>query len=217
LWIRPVLAQARPLVAVYVLALVPLAAITFGWHLLGRYPTIQQGGQFNTLLAWSGAASALVAMFLALDSRRPRRLLAYLLLADVGAVILAFSAGAAGIEATTAIHVARFASLTLACIGLMLWQPPSAMLPGGVLSSASHPRWGRALFIFGALSLAGAPLTLGFAGRWAAVSISVERSFLLGLLLLLATAGASIAVIRAALPGHDEAVAEGQNPRPLAG
>ncbi|HSM56718.1 MAG TPA: proton-conducting transporter membrane subunit [Candidatus Sulfomarinibacteraceae bacterium] len=216
LWIRPLLAEARPLVAVYVLALLHLAVVTFGWQLLARYPTIEQGGQFNALLVWSGGASALLAAFLALGSLRPRRLLAYLILADVGAAILAFSAGTPGVGATTAILVARFASLTVACAGVMLWQP-AATLPKGILSSVNRPRWGRAIFLFGALSLAGAPLTLGFAGRWAAVSVSGERSFVLGLVLIVATAGAIMAVIRAALSGYAEAEPNTQEPHPLFG
>jgi multicomponent Na+:H+ antiporter subunit D len=140
--------------------------------------------------------------------------LAYSLLTDIGAGILALSwSSTASAAALSALFMARFAGLLLAGVGL-------ALLAGQVTSDrfdAAPARGrgatlGRILYSFGILSLAGLPLTPGFASRWAVIGAAAGDSPWLAVLLLLGGAS-SIAGLLRRLPAWLSPPAELAEPR----
>src|SRR5690606_2938295 len=91
-------------------------------------------------------------------------------------------------EVARTIIIARFVSLTIAAAGLLIWEKAPINLPARLLrGGATTDRLSTLLFAFGVLSLAGLPLTAGFSGRWAAISLAGSSSLWLALPLLLAT------------------------------
>jgi NADH-quinone oxidoreductase subunit N len=135
------------------------------------------------------------AAFRALRPNDPDSLLAYALLGNIGTGIVALSWP--GGEATLILHfVARFVALALGGVAL-------ALLRRDVSSEQYWPglAW-RApvrlvLYGYAVLSLAGLPLTPGFASHWAILGLAAGQSPLLAALLVLTAAAVTLGLLRA--------------------
>lgn len=201
IWVRPLLNEARPLTAIFVLAPAQLAVLTFVWRWLQQNPNLVANTPLDVYFGWSGAATALVAGFLAFNERDPRRLLGALTLADMGATLICLGQGVAGIESAWALILLRFLGLLIAVAGLE-WTArrdgeEERVTHGEQL--AQRPL-AAALFTYGALSLIGLPLTPGFAARWAAITLAGLASTWWALALLLAIAGGLAGIVRILAP-----------------
>jgi NADH:ubiquinone oxidoreductase subunit 2 (subunit N) len=194
IWIRPAVAQSPPLTLALVFGLFHLVIAVFGLSLLSGAPWIRQQPYFSQLATTLGGATVAIGGLLALSASGPNSLLAYSLLADIGAGILALAW--TGGEATLLLHfVARFISLLLASIGLAYLRPqlPVGGFAPGLAWRGLLP---LALFAYGALSLAGLPLTPGFAGRWPIIGLAAGHSPALAALLVLSAAATTAGVLR---------------------
>lgn len=139
---------------------VVVVALLFG--LLDLVPAARAAAEFQTALRGSAVLSALLAAFLMARERTWRGALGGALLLDAGCLTLAALApGAAGLAVALAALIGRTLSLLLVAVGLS-W-PDSAGGPTARLQAA--------LLLYGSLSLLGLPLTPGFAGRWAQLSL----------------------------------------------
>lgn len=137
-----------------------VVALLFG--LLDLAPAARAATEFQTALRGGAGLSALLAAFLMHRERSAAGLLSGALLLDAGALMLAALApGAAGLAVALAALMGRTLSLLLIALGLS-WPVGGERWTNGVR---------RALLLFGALSLLGVPLTPGFAGRWAQLSL----------------------------------------------
>jgi NADH-quinone oxidoreductase subunit N len=155
------------------------------------------------LLQISGVVTVLLASILVLTAPTFGRLLAYLLLLDIGATVLAFAFGTfAGIEATMSLLVLRTISLIMAGIALGLLRRQFRPQESGSdrfaenVGLAWRAPMSVALFAYGALSLAGLPMTPGFSGRWAVVLLAADDSPLLAAILVLSVAIAFLGMLR---------------------
>ena len=139
---------------------VVVVALLFG--LLDLVPAARAATEFQTTLRGSAVLSALLAAFLMARERTWRGALGGALLLDAGALALAALApGAAGLAVALAALVGRTVSLLLVALGLS-WPAGEGGRAGGLRV---------ALLLYGCLSLLGLPLTPGFAGRWAQLSL----------------------------------------------
>jgi hypothetical protein len=137
-----------------------VVALLFG--LLDLVPAARAATEFQTALRGSALLSALLAAFLLHRERSASGILSGALLLDTGALTLAALApGAAGLAVALAALIGRTLSLLLIALGLS-WPVGGERRTNGLR---------RALLLFGALSLLGVPLTPGFAGRWAQLSL----------------------------------------------
>jgi formate hydrogenlyase subunit 3/multisubunit Na+/H+ antiporter MnhD subunit len=95
---------------------------------------------------------------------------------------MALSLGQPGLSAALFALMLRFFSLLLCALGLHLMSTPGR--------DESRRSWAVILFAYGAFSLAGVPLTPGFAGRWAILDMAgAVSTWLAAALLLFAVAG----------------------------
>ncbi|MCI0648032.1 MAG: hypothetical protein L0346_24500 [Chloroflexi bacterium] len=202
-WAPPVLVEARPLAPVVIFGLAHLFLLLFSYHLLLENPAVQRSEQFIQWMRLSGAATALAGGLLALVAASPGRLLGYLLLIDMGATLLSFTLGyQVGLPAALSLLLLRLVGLLLAAAGLSLL--PNNQLPITQLPNyPSPPRPSPlplALLAYGALSLAGLPLTPGFSGRWAIVALAGEQAPWLAVVLLVAVAAGAAGAWRSLAP-----------------
>lgn len=196
LWVRPLVKEAQPLVIVFVLGLVHLLFVTFVWGLLQQFPGVLQTARFTTLLAWSGAGTSLLAAMLALGAGDERRLLAALVLTDIGATLMVLSQGTPGMAHIWLLLLSRTLSLLVAAAGLGLLAPEAAAHFAGPKEALRRSSYGIVLFAFGASSLVGLPFTPGFPARWATTRLLAEESVLLAVPLLLAVAAGAFGILR---------------------
>lgn len=157
-----------------------VVALLFG--LLDLAPAARAAAEFQTALRGSALLSALLAAFLMTRERTWRGVLGGALLLDAGGLTLAALApGAAGLAVAIAALIGRTVSLLLMALGLS-WPDNDAGRAG---------RLRAALLLYGCLSLLGLPLTPGFAGRWAQLSL-LGTAWPWAVLLLLAALGAAV-------------------------
>ena len=141
-------------------AQVVVVVLLFG--LLDLAPAARGAAEFQTALRGSAVLSALLGAFLMARARTWRGALGGALLLDAGALTLAaLATGAAGLAVALAALIGRTVSLLLLALGLS-WPARDAGRAG---------RLRTALLLYGGLSLLGLPLTPGFAGRWAQLSL----------------------------------------------
>jgi formate hydrogenlyase subunit 3/multisubunit Na+/H+ antiporter MnhD subunit len=205
IWVTTLLTEAFPLAAVVVFGLVHLVLLLFVLNLLQQWPLIGQDPAFVLLLRWSGILTIVVALLLVYHAPTFGALLAYLLLADVGATLLLLALD--GPQAGGGI----FSLLFLRLVGLIVAGSGMSLIGAGSASrtfaEAQGAAWysplGVALYVYGGLSLIGIPLTPGFSGRWSAVARLAEEAAAspaagwLVLLLLLVSVSGTIGLMRA--------------------
>ena len=208
IWVRPVVSETAPLATVFSLGFGQLVLVLLAGGVLLALPTVRQDTQLLTLMRLVGAATVAVSALLALGSQDWGRLIGYILLAEMGAVLLALSFDMDGMSTVLALLVSRVGSLALIGLGLaavkksfganaidrkrdlftdyqgLAWREPLAV----------------ALLIVGVLSLTGLPLTPGFSGRWMIISLAATASPTYAVLLVLATASGVIGAMRALVP-----------------
>lgn len=201
IWVRPLLNEAHPLTAVFVLAPAQLVILTFVWRWLQQSPTLVTNTPLSVYLGWSGAATALAAALLSFSERDPRRLLGALALADMGATLICLGQGVAGIESAWALIMLRFLGLFIAVAGLEWTARRDTDEPAETHADRLARRpFAAVLLAYGALSLIGLPLTPGFAARWAAVTLAGATSIWWALALLLAIAAGLTGLLRVLTP-----------------
>lgn len=197
IWVRPLLNEAHPLSAIFVLGPAQLLILSFVWRWLQQNPNLIANTDLGVYLGWSGAATALAAALLAFNERDPRRLLGTLALADMGATLICLGQGVSGIENAWALILMRFLGLLIAVAGLewTMRRDGDETDLTAAQRLAHHPP-AAVLFTYGALSLIGLPLTPGFAARWTAVTLAGTGSIWWALALLLAIVGSIAGILR---------------------
>lgn len=196
-WVRPILKEAPPLAAAYILGLGQLAIVSFAFRLLADYPVIRLNTAFLPLLRGSGGATLAVAGLLAFNSRKVSQLVGYLVLADMGGVILSLVSGPAGLPVAISLLTQRFVGLVLAGIGFLLIGNEVDLFTAGRGLAARKPL-GVILVTLAILSLIGLPLTPGFSGRWQLVAlVATSESHWLAMLIWLVAASGSVGLLGA--------------------
>ncbi len=180
-WVPEAVDDSGSLVPVIVFGLVTLLVAVFIVTLLVVNPVIYANAQFLSILRVSGTVTIFIAGILVLTTRTAGRLLSYLLLLDVGATVIALSnGGRTALETLLLFILLRSVSLLLAGAGLDRIRKIIVLSPAGDKQLADYRGLARrsplglALFVFGGLSLAGFPLTPGFAGRWMVINSPAE-------------------------------------------
>ncbi|MDX1664740.1 MAG: proton-conducting transporter membrane subunit [Candidatus Promineifilaceae bacterium] len=187
-WVRPAVASASLPAIVFIFVQVQLV-VALSLTRLIELPLVEQNELFITALSWLGAATALVGGLLAVTERDGPALIGSLLLADIGVSIVGLSLVEADLSPLLTVLLVRFISLLLLAPDLMQRRAQPS-------SVAGWRQWRVMLLLYGAFSLAGFPLTPGFAGRWLVVQLAAGASFWLSLALLLATLAGIVALLR---------------------
>lgn len=206
--VRPVVNESGSLVPVVTFGIVQLGVVVFGLTLLVENPGIHDNFQFVQFVRGSGLATVILAAVLTLTTRSLSGLVAYVLLLDIGATIIALSfSGPAATTVTIGLILLRITGLILVAMGLAFVRNLGVELPldrGTDLEDRLHSYrgmvrrtpFGVVLLIYGLLSLAGLPLTPGFGGRWLLVDLVAGQSPWLASVILLAIALTTVAILR---------------------
>jgi formate hydrogenlyase subunit 3/multisubunit Na+/H+ antiporter MnhD subunit len=203
IWVAPAIVESQSLVPAVVFGLVQLIIVIFFVDLLLDNLAVWRNAQLLHLVRISGAATVIMAGILALTSRSFARLLGYLLLLNIGVTLWSLTSISSGsLETTYTLVLLRTVSLALAGAGLGLIrrqidpQHEGVDRLGASRGLARKTPLGVALFVYGALSLAGLPLTPGFNGQWAAVNLAGNESPLLAAVLILSMVIAATGLLR---------------------
>lgn len=207
IWVAPVVRESSTLAPAVVYGAVQFLVVVFCLNLLIEQPFVYGSAQFQGVVSMSAAATLILGGALAMTARSFGHLLGYLLLLSIGAVLAVIgSGGAAAVQVTLSLLLLRVLSLIIAGAGLGAIRSRAAVVVGGANQFAANEglAWrtplGVGLFVFGCLSLAGLPLTPGFAGSWPAVLVIGQQASWLAAILVLSIAAGAFGVLRRLIP-----------------
>jgi NADH:ubiquinone oxidoreductase subunit 2 (subunit N) len=206
-WVAPVVGESTSLAPAVVFGVGQLLVVVFCLNLLIEQPFVYGNAQFQAVVSGSAAATLILAGLLAMTARSFGHLLGYLLLISIGAVGAVLASGGSGVVSVTlTLLILRIISLVVAGSGLAMVRVRTLSVEGGANQFEANRglAWrapiGMGLFVLGCLSLAGLPLTPGFAGTWPAVILIGEQSPWLAIILVLAIAAGAFGLLRRLIP-----------------
>jgi formate hydrogenlyase subunit 3/multisubunit Na+/H+ antiporter MnhD subunit len=188
-WVPAIAEHAPPMAAAFVFSVFCQAVVFLLLSFLGTYPWLNQNPVVYRALTLAGGGMALFGAVFAFGQRNFGRSLGYAMMIDIGAVMLGIGLGSqAGVAAA-------LTALALRGIALPLWAVGLAQMRAETGSDRFDDLRGFArrdpiaagAIIIGMLSLAGFPLTAGFPGRWALLSLLAQIHPTAAVLLLLGT------------------------------
>lgn len=206
-WVSPTVSESKSLVTVIVFGLAYLVIMYFCFGLIVDNPIAYGNAQLLQILRASGAVTLIIASALIVTAPSISRLIGYLLLIDIGSTAIAMGLGGRiGLELVSFLVLSRIAGLLMVGFGLGMIRRHTSASGGDKYQSfhvqklARRSPLGLTLIIFGGLSLAGFPLTPGFAGRWTLVSLTNDQYQWISVIIALAVASATIGMVRMFAP-----------------
>lgn len=196
-WVPAIGKDGAPLMAAFQYSTIAGAV----WFLLLDYlqvtPWLNHYPQWGGALFTIGAITAVVGGLLGTTRRSPGTLMGYMVMVDMGMIVVALGQGTQrGLGVAMALLLARAVGTTLMAAGLGGLRRHSRAgthLPDGIGWQAP---WSTLAVLVGGLSLAGLPPTAGFAVRWALISTVLSADPVLGIILLLASIGPALGLVR---------------------
>lgn len=197
-WLTTTAAESSPATAGFVLIIFPMIAFATLIHLIAELPWLVDSAQLVTAIIIAGVFTAFVGGVLAGAQRGFAELMGYAALYDLGCTLAVLGLGGrAAVVTILAGLTIRALALTLiaasaSTIRLRLAGDGFAQLRG----IARHMPLAMTGLLVGGLTLAGAPLTAGFAARWQLLRSIAEVNSTWPVLLVLAGLGVTIGYLR---------------------
>jgi len=218
-WLPAVAVKASPTVTAFLIGTVNPVLFLLMTRLFQRHPWLIADNRAFQLLTVGGLLTALVGGLLALGQQDFGRLLAYTALSDLGCLLLGLgTASIEGLTATALQLVNRSLALVLASVGLAaLRRYASSDVFADLGNVGRRMPLVSAGLLAGLLSLAGFPLTGGFASRWPIYRLVYQENHLYAIALVLSGGAATLGCWRGllALLGPDAHPELEREPIPL--
>ncbi len=197
IWLPDSAREAHPYAVAFVVILLQSAALFFLLRFLDSYTWLRETPEVHATLRWAALLTLILSSVLSLAQKRLVSLAAYVLLADLGATILAASIGAsAGYQLALGLTAARVIGLAIWALGASILRAETAGSAVELRGAAQRSGLAAGVALLGVATLAGFPLTAGFPGRWALLGLLPEGDLIAPAILVGATAATSLAVIR---------------------
>lgn len=199
--------EAPPLVAAWLLTVLAVVPVTLLQIFLVRFEWLQGAVLFAELsnvrlaelLVYGGMVAALWAGVAGAVQRDIGRLWSYAALFGYGVVLVAIGLGTRSSWGLVwLLMVARTVGLVVSGYGLAVIRQRAASRTDfdSIEGVGTRLPWASAAFLLGLLSLAGLPLTAGFAGQWALVQVLGNNDWLQAVVVLAGALGLAIGVMR---------------------
>jgi formate hydrogenlyase subunit 3/multisubunit Na+/H+ antiporter MnhD subunit len=216
-WLPPVFRHASPLAIAMLSVVANLAMLFYLGSMLQVTMWPGQQAFYAAILLAGGILTGIMAGIMAFPQRSVHRALAYAALADMGLVFVGLGVGTAVSVRAATLHVA------LRAVGVV-----AVSMAAGVLQTSlggddvEHLRGGLrraplslAAMALGGASLAGLPLTAGFATRFVLYRAMAAENAPWAVLVVLASAGPAWAFVRCLLAAIVSAPTTGEHREPL--
>jgi NADH-quinone oxidoreductase subunit N len=200
LWVPSVADDGEPLASAFVLTVNNGAIWFLLLAFLETYPDLSAYAGFATLVSSAGLAMVSVGGLLAASQQRLGRLVGYGALVDSGVALVALGmASERGLAFALLALLVRPFGVALMAAGLngLRSRPAGDDEPEALQGLAWKVPWSTLAFLLGALSMAGFPVSAGFAARWALYRALGPSALISVFLMMLASAGLMVGVWRA--------------------
>ncbi len=197
-WIPAIAEHAPPYAAAFVFSVMRQGVIFLLLSFLGTYPWLNQNPVVYRVLTLTGGGMALAGGLLAFGQRNFGRAVGYAMLIDIGAVMLGIGLGTpVGVQAAVATLAMRGLALPLWAAGVDRLRRAAGSDHFDALRGLGrrYPVATVAVML-GMLSIAGFPLTAGFAARWALLFLLAQIHPTAAIFLLFGTVSIALVCAR---------------------
>lgn len=188
IWLTSGIRESNSFTIAFVTIILQAAGFFFLLRFLDAYVWLREDPVFNNGLRLISIGTMLLASLWAVSATDLRKVFAYAIVADIGVILLALSnASPNGVRLALALLGARVFSIAVLAMSQGVLDQEGEDLRG----AGRRQPWAALTLLLGFLSLAGFPLTPGFPGRWALLSLEFEQGSmaLLSILLTMTTFG----------------------------
>jgi formate hydrogenlyase subunit 3/multisubunit Na+/H+ antiporter MnhD subunit len=195
-WVTAVAGDSLPLAGTFVLTVNNGAVWFLLLDFLETYPWLGSHPIFSPLLSGVGVAMIIVGALLAPAQRRLGTLIGYAALVDSGAALVALGLnsrlGVSLVLLSLSVRPFGLALLAAGLSGLRARVGGGDVMTNDLRGMGWQSPWSTVAVVFGALSIAGLPISAGFVWRWALCRALAPSG--LGIALFLLVAGVSVMV-----------------------
>ena len=196
-WVPAVGQEAPAVAAAFLWAFLPAAVLLFLMDALAQFDWLRNSALLFAMLRFAGTGLIVVSGTLAFAQRNYGRLAGYAVLVEWGAILLAVGTRTpAGLVAAAALLVMRVPALAVWAVGVGALAASGDADVDSLRGRAHAQPFATLAALAGGLSLAGLPLTAGFAVRWTVLRILAVQEFWLAAALVLAGLGVLVAHVR---------------------
>jgi formate hydrogenlyase subunit 3/multisubunit Na+/H+ antiporter MnhD subunit len=195
-WVTAVAGDSLPLAGTFVLTVGNGAVWFLMLDFLETYPWLGSHPLFTPLLSGVGVAMIVLGVLLAPAQRRLGSLIGYAALVDSGAALVALGLnsrlGVSLVLLSLSVRPFGLALLAAGLSGLRTRAGGGDVMTDDLRGLGWQAPWSTVAVVFGALSIAGLPISAGFVWRWALCRALAPSS--LGTALFLLVAGVSVMI-----------------------
>lgn len=174
IWLINASTEANPYALSFVVITLQSSALFFLLRFLDVYPWLRENQLTFQSIRAGGMVCMIVGVLFAASQRDLRKVLAFMIVADIGFALLSTGVGtSAGYQLALGMTASRIVSLGVLSLGLSLLIEPSPGWPVVYDTYAGSVMARLAVFV-GMLSLSGFPLTAGFPGRWSLMTVLMD-------------------------------------------
>lgn len=193
IWLTAGVQESNNFIVAFVTIVLQAAGFFFLLRFLDAYTWLRDDPIFHSGLSVISTGTMILASFWALSTEDLRKVFAYAIVADMGVILLSLShASPAGARIALALFGARIFGIAVLALGLCVLQSRAGEWRG---VGRRQPIAALSILI-GLLSLSGFPLTAGFPGRWALLSLNFAQDLYILLALLLTMILFALLVLR---------------------
>ena len=196
LWLTKSADESDPYILVFILIILQSAGFFFLLRFLDSYIWLREQTLIFDGIRIAGITTTILAVIFSASQIELKKLMVYALLVDLGVMLIAISSGTEdGFRIALSISGVRVIALGVLALGLSLLNSAGLLLKNMRGVGYKMP-FATAAFLVGVLSIAGTPLTAGFPGRWALLTVVLQTDRLAAGTVIFSMIGLGVLVFR---------------------
>lgn len=196
LWLPKSADESDPYILVFILIILQSAGFFFLLRFLDSYIWLREQTVIFDGIRIAGIITTLLAVIFSASQRDLKKLMAYALLVDLGVMLIALGSGTGvGFRVALSLSSVRVIALGVLAMGLSLLSN-AELLQKNMRGVGYKMPFATVAFLVGLLSIAGIPLTAGFPGRWALLTVVLQTDRFAAGTVIFSMIGLGVLVIR---------------------
>lgn len=196
LWLPKSADESDPYILIFILIILQSAGLFFLLRFLDSYIWLREQTVIFDGIRIAGIITTILAVVFSASQRELKKLMIYALLVDLGVMLIAIGSGTeAGFRIALSLSGVRVIALGVLALGLSFLSNAELLLKNMRGVGYKMP-FATVAFLVGLLSIAGTPLTAGFPGRWALLTVVLQTDKFAAGTVIFSMIGLGVLVIR---------------------